>query len=74
VSAPSLAAWGIQRPDDVVACAASSGLSLAVAASLLEQESGGGRNVWGSDKVDTGGAYVKGAPVTREAYLAYRSW
>jgi hypothetical protein len=44
-----------------------------VAASLLEQESGGGRNVWGSDKVDTGGAYVKGAPVTREAYLAYRS-
>ena len=72
MSAASLAAWGIQRPDDVVAQAAAAGLSLAVACALLEQESGGGHNVWGSDKVETGGAYVKGAPVTREAYLAYR--
>jgi hypothetical protein len=72
VSVPSLAAWGIQHPDDVIAQAQTAGLPLAVAASLLEQESGGGHNVWGSDGVDTGGAYVKGAPVTREAYLAYR--
>jgi hypothetical protein len=72
VSAASLAAWGIQRPDDVIAQAQTAGLPLAVAASLLEQESGGGHNVWGHDNVPTGGAYVKGAPVTREAYLAYR--
>lgn len=73
MSAASLAAWGIQRPDDVVQAAAAAGLQLAAACALLEQESAGGHNVWGSDGVETGGAYVKGAPVTREAYLAYRS-
>lgn len=65
--------WGIQLPGDVVELANTVGLPLTVAAALLDQESGGGRNVWGNDAVNTGGVYVKGAPVTREAYLAYKS-
>lgn len=68
----SLSAWGTLRPAEVVELAASAGLPLAAAAALLEQESGGGRNVWGSDRVATGGAYVKGAEVTESAYRAYR--
>lgn len=65
--------WGIQRAAEVVETAAAVGLPLTIAASLLEQESGGGRNVWGSDAVQTGGAYIKGAEVTRAAYLAYKA-
>lgn len=71
--AASLAAWGILRPAEVVELAAAAGLDLACAVTMLEKESGGGRNVWGSDGVDTGGAYVKGGPVTRDNYLAYRA-
>lgn len=71
-AADTLAAWGILRADDVVAIARAVGLDLAVAAALLEQESGGGRNVWGSDKVPTAGAYVMGAEVTEAAYHRYR--
>lgn len=73
MSGSSLTAWGILRADDVVAIAAAVGLPLAAAAALLEQESGGGRNVFGSDRVATGGAYVKGAEVTEQAYRAYRA-
>jgi hypothetical protein len=40
---------------------------------LLEKESYGGRNVWGSDPVPTAGAYTKGGLVTRENYAAYRA-
>lgn len=72
MSAPSLAAWGILRPDDVVTVAAAVGLPLAAACALLEQESAGGRNVFGHDPVPTGGAYAKGDPVTEVAYKAYR--
>jgi hypothetical protein len=68
----SLAAWGVPRAAEVVELANVAGLDLAAAATCLEMESGG-RNVWGSDAVQTGGAYVKGAEVTREAYLAYRA-
>lgn len=68
----SLTNWGIRNAADVVELAAESGLALNVAVALLEQESGGGHNVWGSDGVATGGAYVKGAEVTRDAYLNYR--
>lgn len=68
----SLAAWGIVRPAEVVELAAAEGIDVACAATMLERESGGGRNVWGHDGVSTGGAYVKGAAVTREAYLEYR--
>lgn len=68
-----LGGHGILRPAEVVELAAKVGLDLAAAATLLEKESGGGRNVWGSDAVNTGGIYTKGAPVTREAYLAYKA-
>lgn len=68
----SLAAWGIQRPREVLEIAAAVGLELACAAVLLEKESGGGRNVWGHDAVPTGGFYDKGDPVTRDAYLAWK--
>jgi hypothetical protein len=68
-----LTAGAILRPDDVVAIADASALELAAAAALLVMESGGGRNVWGHDVGDTGGTSVKGAPVTRDAYLAYRA-
>lgn len=69
----SLAAWGILRPAAVVALADATGLPLAAAAALLEQESAGGHNVWGSDDVPTGGAYLKGGPVDEPSYRAYRA-
>jgi hypothetical protein len=72
-SAESLAAWGILRATEVVAIAAETRLALPAAATLLEKESGGGRNVWGSDPVPTAGAYVKGGEVTRDNYRAYRA-
>ncbi len=67
-----LAAGGIQRAADVVSIAAACKLELAAAATVLVMESRGGANVWGHDAVSTGGLYVKGAPVTQAAYLAYR--
>jgi hypothetical protein len=70
----SLAAWGIQRPADVVAIADAAGLPLAAACALLDQESGGGHNVWGHDRVTVApGTYVMGAEVTEQAYRAYRA-
>jgi hypothetical protein len=59
---------GVLRAIEVVEIAATARLDLAAAATLLMKESGGGRNVWGHDNVATGGNYVKGAPVTQEAY------
>lgn len=71
-AADILAIDGIQRPEDVVTIAAAAGLGLAHAATLLQQESDGGHNVWGHDGVPTAGAYVKGGPVTEANYAAYR--
>ncbi len=70
-TADTLTAWGILRAPEVVELAAQAGLDLAAAAVCLEKESYGGKNVWGSDPVDTGGIYRKGDPVTREAYERY---
>lgn len=67
-----LASAGIRRPDITVRAAAEADLELAAACVMLMAESGGGRMVWGGDAVSTGGLYVKGGPVTRENYLAYR--
>ncbi len=66
-----LGAGNIIDPASVVRIAAAADLELAAAATLLQMESGGGRNVWGHDGVDPGGTYVKGSAVTREAYTAY---
>jgi len=71
-TADIMTAGGIQQAAAVVELATITGLDLAVACTLLEKESGGGRNVWGSDGVATGGAYTKGGPVTRANYEAYR--
>jgi peptidoglycan hydrolase-like protein with peptidoglycan-binding domain len=68
-----LSGLGILRAEHVITEAKHAGLPLAVACVLLEKESGGGRNVWGSDPVATGGAYVKGSAVTAENYAAYKA-
>jgi hypothetical protein len=73
VSASVLASGGILRAAEVMQLATAALLDLACAAVLLEKESGGGRNVWGHDPVDTGGIYVKGGEVTKAAYLAYKA-
>lgn len=73
-AAEVLTAAGIIRGPEVVELAAAAGLELAAAATLLQKESGGGRNVWGSDPVQTGGLYVKGAQVTQAAYTSYKAY
>jgi len=35
-------------------------------------ESSGGRNVWGRDRVESGGIYTPGSEVDRDTYLRYR--
>jgi hypothetical protein len=64
---------GTKRAAEVVELAAAAGLELAAAATLLEKESNGGDNVFGHDDVKTGGNYVKGGKVTKEAYLKYKA-
>jgi len=49
---------GILRAPEVADLAAAAGLDLAAASTLLAIESHGGRNVWGSDGVSTGGIYA----------------
>jgi hypothetical protein len=71
----TMGAWGIVSPADVAEISARTGLPLALACALLDQESSGGHNVWGSDGgagVQTGGAYIPGRLVTESAYRAYR--
>lgn len=70
--AETLTAWGTLRARDVVEIARGVGLEVAAAATLLELESYGGKNVWGHDGVSTGGAYQKGGEVTEANYAAYR--
>ena len=72
-AAEVLTGQGTQRATEVVELARAAGLEIAAAATLLEKESGGGHNVWGHDDVPTGGHYVKGAEVTKDAYLNYKA-
>src|SRR3954469_4635615 len=67
-----MTAGKILQASAVVELATIAKLDLACACVLLEKESGGGRNVWGSDGGATGGTYTKGGPVTRDNYGAYR--
>jgi hypothetical protein len=60
------------RPEQTIEAALAEGIDLAVAATLLEKESSGGRNVWGHDGVRTGGIYVMGSEVTEPVYRRYR--
>lgn len=71
-AAAILRSFGLGLADELVQAAALEHVDLAVAATILAKESGG-RNVWGSDGVSTGGTYVKGSTVTQSAYLAYRT-
>jgi hypothetical protein len=64
---------GILRPSEVIEIANAEGLELAAACTMLIKESGGGRNVWGSDAVETAGTYTKGGTVTKENYTAYHA-
>jgi hypothetical protein len=68
-----LTAGGVVNPGGVVALAGQVGIELAAAVTLLFMESGGGRNVWGHDRVITEGIYVTGSPVARDAYLRYKA-
>lgn len=72
MSATVLTRHGLGLADDLVRAAQMEGLDLAIAATVIEKESGG-RNVWGSDGVSTGGTYTKGGPVTQSNYVAYRT-
>jgi Putative peptidoglycan binding domain len=67
-----VAAHGILRAAEVVQLARAAGLDLAAAATMLEEESSGGNNVFGHDPVNTGGIYQYGQPVTKDAYLRYK--
>jgi hypothetical protein len=69
----ALTAGGVVNPPGVVTVAAQVGVELAAAVTLLFMESSGGRNVWGHDRVLTGGIYTPGAPVTQDAYLKYKA-
>ncbi len=60
-------------PDEMIVAAVAEKVGLAVCATILMNETGGGKNIYGHDKVDTGGTYVKGGQVTRANYLAYRA-
>jgi hypothetical protein len=59
------------RPEQSIEAALEEGIDLPVAATLLEKESSGGRNVWGHDAVRTDGIYVKGSEVTESVYRTY---
>ena len=72
-TAQVLTSNGVLRAADVVELAAKAGLELAAAATLLQKETGGGRNVYGHDAVQTGGFYVKGGPVTKANFAKYRA-
>jgi hypothetical protein len=71
-AADILTQFGTKRAPEVVELAALAGLELAAAATLLEKESGGGRNIYGHDAVETGGFYEKGGPVTKQNYKKYK--
>jgi hypothetical protein len=64
--------YGLGLASEIVEAAQLEGIDLAVAATVIQKESGG-RNVWGSDGVSTGGTYIKGTVVTQASYLAYRT-
>lgn len=67
-----LAQYGLQNADAIVTAAQLEGVELAVAAAMVEKESGGA-SIWGHDPVATGGVYTPGGPVTASNYLAYRA-
>jgi hypothetical protein len=73
-AAGTLTAWGIVRASEVIELAAAANLPLAHACAMLENESAGGRNVWGGDNVPGRGVlYRPGTEVMQVDYLRYRA-
>lgn len=64
----------VADPLDVIAASRGSGLELAAVAAKLKRESYGGKNVFGHDRVPTGGTYTPGGWVNPTNYAAYRAW
>lgn len=70
---------GIVNPLWTIRAAKAAGISVALACAFLEQESGGGNNVWGHDPTIFVGGYDSrhhynwGPKVTKAAYLTYRA-
>lgn len=62
---------GIVNPIWTSMAAKKAGLRLYLACALLEKESGGGRNVFGHDRVATGGCYLKDGASVWEAAKRY---
>jgi cell wall-associated NlpC family hydrolase len=61
----------IADPKATLREAREAGIPIAVACALLEQESGGGKNVFGHDPVQNP---VKGGEVTKDRYLQYKRY
>ena len=69
---------GIEVPRIAYEEARRASLELAVLCAVLEQETGGGRNVWGHDRDSSGRVIWHGksgtVPVFEEGYKAYKRW
>jgi len=70
---------GIKLPIILAREAKRAGVELAVAAAVIEQETGGGRNVYGHDRLPGGGPPIwhgsaGNVPVTKKNYALYRAW
>lgn len=76
---PTLRKLGNSIPVRMLQAAEATGLPVALATSILAQESGGGRNEWGHDPTIFVGGYDRrhafdyGPVVTKAAYLAYKA-
>lgn len=72
----ALKRYGIEHPIITYQEAKRGGVELAVVAAVLEQETGGGRNVFGHDRDEHGHVIFHGqedsVPVTKELYLEYK--
>lgn len=65
--------YGIKRPLKTVEAALKANLPIGIAAAVLEKESYGGKNVFGSDPSRCSNpGYKKGGRVTKDTYLAYK--
>lgn len=74
-AAQILRANGMGLVDELIRAAQMEGMSIPIAATIIAGESWG-KNIWGADggmNVRTNGTYKPRTPVTRSAYLAYRT-
>lgn len=68
-----LRAFGIRNSRRIIEEARAVGIGPALAAAMIEKESGNGENVWGGDRAPNGGTTGwRFRKVTKENYLAYK--